>query len=693
MCRLRLIATGVLTLIALAIGALAAEPSADAATFDRDPSSRTLTVTVDSNGEAVTLSATATDFVVTWQTNFSTPATNAFTKTDFDSIIIDGNDRANVRVTLDGEGTDLSVRTGLTVKNLFADDSSQVSVKGAIGISGLAGHDRTLELDSPAASADRERALILLVAPTTFTLAAPPTGHSSTVRFGGRVLGNQALSIQLPGGTNEARQVTFLAPVGVPTSGDPSRVASLTVDAGRVILPSVVSTVDFQQWGSAELVLPEADAALRASRVLGTGQIGCDPQTLSSTGCATAATLTIDVTAIRAGADLGSSIGGVGSSQYGDPGAPEQRIHLVKEGVGTLSFNAAGYRNRHSGGTTITEGTLRVGHANALGTGGTIVGATGTLELSDGFDEHVSGQTTYPPSSLGLAGTITSSGSANHLRTPITLLGDATIATSTALVVFSNVAGGSHDLTVSGLVDFAGTIDTTGAVRVAPSTTWVTSTSLAATGSLTVDGNLDLDPGGLAPYTTTLAAARLNGTGAIRCDNGAYCNIVVIDVSDTSGVTAFSGGFGGISGTYPNLTVRKAGAGTLVLAGTSQITGNTIVAAGELRVTPSGSIGGGLSAGTVTVEAGARVSGSGAVGGGDDAGGVGQSVAGTIDLDGPTGPETMTTSSLNLVGGVLDVGVDDTSTHSQLQVANFVTLSAGAALRVRAGSALTEGTT
>lgn len=557
-------------------------------------------------------------------------------------------------------------------------------MQGQITITGLSGRNRTLQLGDDLALPPSSQGLppILLLGPTTFTLATPATGTSSLAYFNGRLLGNQPLSIQLPGGNDVARQVTFGDPAGVPTSGDPSRLGSLTVDAGRVTLPSTVATNGVQDWGAAEVVLPAADATLRASRVVGTGAVICDTD---SAACTSVATLTVDVSEVRAGTDPGSSLAGVGSEQYSDAG--ERRVRLVKSGLGTLSFVANGYQNRHSGGTTVEAGTLRIGHANALGTGGTTVSAAGTLELYGGV--QVTGD--HAPSSFGLAGTITSTGGMNRLYTPVTLLADAEIRATTGLELPSYTAGGTHDLTVSGPVDFTATLDTTGAVRVAPATTWTLTESLTTTGSLSVDGNLDLDPGGPIPYTTTLAAARIDGSGAIRCGNGANCDTVVAQVTDASGATAFSGGFGGATGTFGNLSVRKAGAGTLVLSGQSQITGNTIVAGGELRMASTGSIGSG--GGTVTVEAGARLSGGGSVGGGDSIGGAGQSVAGTVDLDGPAGPETMTTAMLDLVGGTLEVGVDSASAHSQLQVANAVTLTADPVLRVRAGSAIPDGTT
>jgi autotransporter-associated beta strand protein len=674
--RIRLTAASTLVAIALALalaGLLAAAP-AGAVSNNLDLSTRTLTVTVNGGDDDVTLRANGTHYEVV-----DASMTFSFLRSDVDSIIIDGSDQSNVDVMLDGSTTELAVPKLLRVKNVNASQNSGIRVQGQITISGLSGQDRVLELGDASGLP-----VILLHNATTFTLATPGTGTSSIAIFDGRLLGNQALSIQLPGDNTVVRQVAFGAPAGVPTSGDPSRLGSLAVSAGRATLPSTVATFGLQAWGATSLALPDADAVLRASRVTGTGAIGCELENASCTG--TAPTLTVDVSEVRAGTDPGSSIGGVGSSQFGAD-APEQLVELAKTGVGTLSFDVGGFRNRHRGGTTIEAGTLRIGNANALGTGSTTVGPAGTLELTGGVD--VTGPNT--PISFGLSGTITSTDEANVLRTPVTLLADAAINATSGLELSSYMAGGTHDLTVAGPVDLRGTVDTSGAVRVAPSTTWTTRTGLTTTGSLTVDGNLDVAPTGSAPYTTTLATARLDGSGAIRCGIAGDCGTVIAQVSDTTGATTFSGGFGGNAGTLGNLSVRKAGAGTLVLSGESRITGNTIVAAGRLHTTATASIGSG--GGTVTVEAGASLSGAGLVGGHGSTAGAGQSVAGTLDLDGLAGPETMSTVQLDLIGGTLEVGVDGVGAHSQLQVSDSVFLTASPTLRARAGASMPDGTT
>ncbi|MEY4225956.1 MAG: hypothetical protein RL190_713, partial [Actinomycetota bacterium] len=683
--RLRLIAVPGLAALVLAAVSLATASPADAAT----PSlvGHTLTMTSNNANDDITLQATGTVYELVHNGGTST-----FLRSNVDAIIIDGADQANVDVLLDGTTTALEVPELLEVKNVNADQNSGIFVQGQITITGLSGRNRTLQLGDSLALPPSSQGLppILLLGPTTFTLAAPATGTSSLAYFNGRLLGNQPLSIQLPGGDDVPRQVTFGAPAGVPTSGDPSRLASLDVSAARAFLPAAVATFGVQDWHTTELDLPDADATLRASRVTGTGPIAC--QRTDGVSCTGTPALTVDVSEVRAGADPGSSLDGVGSSVFNPSGGePEQRLRLVKAGLGTLSFPFGGYFNRHSGGTVVEAGTLRIGNANALGTGGTTVDAAGTLELYGGV--QVTGE--HAPSSFGLAGTITSTGGMNRLHTPVTLLDDAEIRATTGLELPSYTAGGTHDLTVSGPVDFTAILDTTGAVRVAPATTWTLTENLTTTGSLTVDGNLDLDPAGAIPFTTTLAAARIDGSGAIRCGNGANCGTVIAQVTDASGATAFSGGFGGATGSLGNLNVRKAGAGTLVLSGTSRTSGNIAVAAGELRTTSTGAIGGGPSAGTVAVavDVGARLSGSGSVGGGDSLGGSGLNVPGTIDLDGLAGPETMTTAALHLVGGTLEVGVDSAAAHSQLQVANAVTLTGDTVLRVRAGSAIPDGTT
>jgi len=70
---------------------------------------------------------------------------------------------------------------------------------------------------------------------------------------------------------------------------------------------------------------------------------------------------------------------------------------LIKLGEGTLTLS--GNQNSYSGGTDILGGTLAVGHANALGSGGIRVGRGGTLSI-------LSGVTLANPISLSEGGTM-----------------------------------------------------------------------------------------------------------------------------------------------------------------------------------------------------------------------------------------------------------------------------------------------
>ena len=209
--RLRLIVIPGLATFVVAAGGLGGAAPADAATPNLV--GRTLTMTSDSADDDITLRATGTAYELVHGTGTST-----FLRSNVDAIIIDGDDRANIDVLLDGTTTALEVPKLLRVKNVNASQNSGIRVQGQITITGLSGQDRVLELGDAAGLPT-----ILLQSATTFTLAAPVTSTSSLAEFNGRLLGNQPLSIQLPGGNTEARQVTFGAPAGVPTSGDPSR--------------------------------------------------------------------------------------------------------------------------------------------------------------------------------------------------------------------------------------------------------------------------------------------------------------------------------------------------------------------------------------------------------------------------------------------------------------------------------------
>lgn len=117
--RLRLIAVPGLAALVIAAVSLATASPADAAT--PDPVGRTLTMTADGANDDITLRATGTVYELV-----HSGGTYTRLRADFDSIIIDGNDQANVDVLLDGTTTALEIPRLLEVRNVNASQSSGI---------------------------------------------------------------------------------------------------------------------------------------------------------------------------------------------------------------------------------------------------------------------------------------------------------------------------------------------------------------------------------------------------------------------------------------------------------------------------------------------------------------------------------------------------------------------------------------
>lgn len=65
---------------------------------------------------------------------------------------------------------------------------------------------------------------------------------------------------------------------------------------------------------------------------------------------------------------------------------------LVKNGTGSLTINTD---NSYTGGTMLNDGSIILGHANALGTVGTITFAGGTLQYADGITTDISARVAF----------------------------------------------------------------------------------------------------------------------------------------------------------------------------------------------------------------------------------------------------------------------------------------------------------
>ncbi len=96
------------------------------------------------------------------------------------------------------------------------------------------------------------------------------------------------------------------------------------------------------------------------------------------------------------GGTIQSNGGGGGAFSVGSGGASGSYAGSVADGSGTVSLikigagtQALSSNNTYSGGTTVNDGTLVVGHVNALGTGGLAINSTATTQLQAGLSGPV----------------------------------------------------------------------------------------------------------------------------------------------------------------------------------------------------------------------------------------------------------------------------------------------------------------
>ncbi|MBI5689228.1 MAG: autotransporter-associated beta strand repeat-containing protein [Verrucomicrobia bacterium] len=310
--------------------------------------------------------------------------------------------------------------------------------------------------------------------------------------------------------------------------------------------------------------------------------------------------------------------GASGNSTYsGTLAGPGSLSH---QGGATTVLSGA---NTFSGGVSLTQGTIVVGHNAALG--------TGTLSLN--------------------GGTLAGDGTSRSLSNPVALVDHSTIGGSSPLTFTGTLTnyGGSHTLTIANAVTFANlalgslggnrtvTLDTLGSATV----TGVISNggagsigALAKTGvgTLTLSGN-NTFTGGVTLSAGTLFVGHTSalGTGTLTLNGGTLqstAGLVLGNAVTLAGNVAFSGNAPALAGTVsllqsPTLTVAtgtgvtisgaigqsggtygltKDGGGTLALTGASTFGGTTTVTGGTLFLARSG---GSALAGPLVVNAGA----------------------------------------------------------------------------------------
>jgi fibronectin-binding autotransporter adhesin len=248
-------------------------------------------------------------------------------------------------------------------------------------------------------------------------------------------------------------------------------------------------------------------------------------------------------------------------------------ISAALGGVGALTMNGGGLvnlsgSNSYTGGVTVSSGTLQLGSASALGvSSNSVVVGGGTLD--------VAGQ-------AATVGAVSLSGGAI-----IDSVGTGSLAAASF-----NVQSGSISANLAGATAGLDQVSATGLTVLSGSNSYGGGTTVSA-GSLQAVYTYSL------PGYTTSGNVSVAGGAALILNVGGAGQFQAADVTSVLANVAFNGssylGFdttNALGGTYtvadnitlPNLGLIKAGANTLVLAGTNTYGGSTTISGGALQL-------------------------------------------------------------------------------------------------------------
>lgn len=308
------------------------------------------------------------------------------------------------------------------------------------------------------------------------------------------------------------------------------------------------------------------------------------------------------------------SLGGTGDWQLNSSFQAQNSgssLALAVRGSGTVNLVGAAtptitYLGTY-GNVTVSSGTLRLGAANAIGNGNTLVLTGGNLDSSV---VSLVNSGNNPQSWNGNFGFVGSQSLDLGLG-PVTMNASRIVTVSNnTLTVGGGIAGTGFSLTKAGagtlVVNSAntytgGTVISNGVLRIG-NAAGIPSGSATASG---VNALGTLDVNGSSPFISAL-----NGSGIVDTVSGGTPTLTV-------GVNDANGSFrGAIQNTAGTLALSKTGLGTLTLGGASTYSGGTTVGGGALLVTNL--TGSGTGSGAVTVNSSATFGGSGSVSGSVD---------------------------------------------------------------------------
>ena len=546
--------------------------------------------------------------------------------TSFDGVIsgIGGLTRSgNGALTLAGVNTytgttDVNSGKLLVTGSLAAGSAVTVASGATLGGSGTVNGATTVNAGGAIESTTGVLSLasLTLSGTSTFNLA-PATGGSVNVTGTNTLNAGGAATINIMGAAPTIGLHSLINYDGTLGGGFgsfalgtlPNRVlASLSHDTGATLIQLNVTGTDFPIWsggaGGAWSTTPSAPPknwVLNSNNATGTDFLVGDNVLFNDFATGTAVGIN--------GADVSPAtiIFNNTSNQYTVSGTHgiAGSTGITKNGNGTLTLATP---NSFSGAVAINAGTVRAGHASALGSAasGTTVASGATLDLNG---------TAVGAEPLTLNGSLV-----NASGPAASFAGDISVATAATL-------GGSGESTLNGVVSGGGVLTKADAGRVilAGSNSFSGQMFVNA-GAVRVTNSSGMGAGGFNSVSNSFIAngaalelannvtltehfhfsgTGIGGTGGVRSisGNNALSTAFAIDTNSSIGVDADTLAVNAvIYHDAGSLSLTKVGNGTLALSAANTFTGGLNVNAGIVRPTLAGALG--PVGGTVTVNNG-----------------------------------------------------------------------------------------
>ena len=281
---------------------------------------------------------------------------------------------------------------------------------------------------------------------------------------------------------------------------------------------------------------------------------------------------------------------------------------LTKTGAGTLTLAGDNY---YTGGTTINDGVLALGSANAVGTSGTISFGGGTLQYSASNTTDYSSRFSTAASQ---AYEVDTNGQSVTLASPLTSSGGSLTKSGAGTLTLSGNNSYTGGTTISGGVLQVGAGGTTGSIAgdVVNNSSLVFNRSDASTFSGSTSGTGALSKSGAGTLTLSGNNSYTGGTtisgGVLQVGAGGTTGSIVGNVvnnatlafnrSDASTHSGFISGTGNI---------QNAGTGTTTLTGQTSFTNGLGATAGRLIAGSTASVNGFSTTGSLAAASGATL--------------------------------------------------------------------------------------